>query len=132
MLEMHGGADADADALSATFFALSDPTRRAILKQLLGADDTEVSVAELAQPFSMTPRAVSNHVRILEQAGLVTRSRDAQRRPSRIRLEPLAEVDRWLEEYRSVWNHRFARLAELLADEPSAPDPDDAENGGTA
>ena len=121
----------DSDPLSATFFALSDPTRRAILRQLLLAEDVDVSVAELAQPFAMTPRAVSNHVRILEQAGLVTRSRDAQRRPSRIRLEPLTEVDTWLEEYRSVWNYRFARLAELLAAESPASDTDDAEKGST-
>src|SRR5687768_17884133 len=95
------------DRLSATFAALADPTRRAILGRLLSG---EASVAELAEPFRMTTRAVSKHVGVLESAGLVTRSRDAQRRPSRIRIEPLAEVDEWLAEYRRLWTGRFARL----------------------
>jgi DNA-binding transcriptional ArsR family regulator len=101
------------DHLSATFAALSDPTRRAILARLLQG---EASVAELAQPFRMTTRAVSKHIGVLEAAGLVTRGRDAQRRPSRIRAEPLAEVDSWLESYRRLWISRFRRLDERLAD----------------
>jgi DNA-binding transcriptional ArsR family regulator len=101
------------DPLSATFSALADPTRRAILARLLQG---EASVAELAAPFSMTPRAVSKHIGVLEAAGLVTRERDAQRRPSRIRAEPLVDVDTWLGSYRQLWLGRFGRLnARLVA-----------------
>jgi DNA-binding transcriptional ArsR family regulator len=100
------------DQLSTTFYALADPTRRAILDRLLKG---EASVAELAEPFQMTTRAVSKHIGVLEAAGLVTRSRDAQRRPSRIRAEPLAVVDTWLENYRRLWHRRFRRLDERLA-----------------
>lgn len=100
------------DALSLTFAALADPTRRAILAQLRAGD---ASVAELAAPFALTPRAVSKHIAVLEAAGLVTRARDAQRRPSRIRVEPLAGIDAWLEGYRALWNRRFDRMAENLA-----------------
>jgi DNA-binding transcriptional ArsR family regulator len=100
------------DQLSTTFAALADPTRRAILRRLLKG---EASVAQLAEPFRMTTRAVSKHIRVLEAAGLVTRSRDAQRRPSRIRAEPLAKVDAWLEHYRRLWHSRFRRLDERLA-----------------
>ena len=100
------------DHLSTTFAALADPTRRAILQRLLKG---EASVAQLAEPFDMTTRAISKHLGVLEAAGLVTRSRDAQRRPSRIRAEPLAEVDAWLENYRRLWYRRFRRLDERLA-----------------
>lgn len=99
------------DTLSRTFAALADPTRRAILMRLLAG---EASVAELAEPFDMTARAISKHISVLEGAGLVTRGRDAQRRPSRIRAAPLAEVDGWLETYRRLWTDRFDRLAERL------------------
>ncbi|MPY87809.1 MAG: metalloregulator ArsR/SmtB family transcription factor [Luteitalea sp.] len=107
----HGSGKAE-DQLSATFAALADPTRRAILARLL---THEASVAELAEPFQMTTRGVSKHIGVLEAAGLVTRSRDAQRRPSRIRAEPLAEVDVWLQTYRRLWKGRFDRLHEHLA-----------------
>lgn len=100
------------DHLSTTFAALADPTRRAILERLLKG---EASVTELAEPFHMTTRAVSKHVGVLEAAGLVTRGRDAQRRPSRIRIEPLADVDAWLQRYRRLWNSRFRRLDARLA-----------------
>jgi DNA-binding transcriptional ArsR family regulator len=100
------------DALSATFAALSDPTRRAILARLL---EGEASVAELAEPFRMTTRAVSKHIGVLESAGLVSRGRDAQKRPSCIRAEPLAKIDDWLKDYRRLWNKRFDRMAEQLA-----------------
>jgi DNA-binding transcriptional ArsR family regulator len=100
------------DQLSMTFAALADPTRRAILHRLLKSD---ASVAELAEPFEMTTRAVSKHIGVLEAAGLVTRSRDAQRRPSRLRAEPLVEVDAWLQRYRRIWHGRFRRLDERLA-----------------
>jgi DNA-binding transcriptional ArsR family regulator len=97
--------------LDAIFAALSDPTRRAILAQLTRG---EASVAELAAPFDMTPRAVSKHVAVLEAAGLVARGRDAQRRPTRIRAEPFIELDRWLSDYRRLWNDRFDRLGQRL------------------
>jgi len=99
------------DTLSLTFAALADPTRRAILARLRQGD---ASVAELAEPFDMTVRAVSKHVGVLEAAGLVTRGRDAQRRPSRIRAEPLAAVDEWLDDYRALWNARFDKLEKRL------------------
>jgi DNA-binding transcriptional ArsR family regulator len=100
------------DHLSMTFSALADPTRRAILARLL---EGEASVGELAEPFRMTTRAVSKHIGVLEAAGLVTRGRDAQRRPSRIRAEPLVDVDAWLQGYRRLWNSRFQRLDARLA-----------------
>jgi DNA-binding transcriptional ArsR family regulator len=100
------------DRLSTTFAALADPTRRAILERLLKG---EASVVELAEPFQMTTRAVSKHIGVLEAAGLVTRGRDAQRRPSRIRAEPLADVDAWLQSYRPLWISRFWRLEERLS-----------------
>lgn len=100
------------DTLSAAFAALADPTRRAILDRLR---DGDASVAELAQPFAMTTRAVSKHVAVLEAAGLVSRGRDAQRRPSRIRVEPLVDIDDWLHSYRQLWQQRFDRLDERLA-----------------
>jgi DNA-binding transcriptional ArsR family regulator len=108
------------DSLSATFSALSDPTRRAILARLL---EGEASVSELAEPFQMTTRAVSKHIGILEGAGLISRSRDAQRRPSRIRAEPLADVDAWLQTYRRLWTQRFDRLnARLIAAQKESAD----------
>ena len=91
------------DQLSRTFAALADPTRREILARL--RDVGEASVSQLAAPFALTPRAISKHISVLEEAGLVTRGRDAQRRPSRLRVEPLTEVDQWLADYRAVWLH---------------------------
>ncbi len=100
------------DALSRTLSALADPTRRAILAQLaLG----EASVAELAQPFNIGVRAVSKHISVLERAGLVSKARDAQRRPSRLQLAPLRDVDEWLATYRRLWNSRFDNVANVLA-----------------
>ncbi|MFC6081966.1 ArsR/SmtB family transcription factor [Sphaerisporangium aureirubrum] len=113
------------DTLSAAFAALADPTRRAILARLL---DGDASVAELAEPFTMTPRAVSKHIAVLEAAGLVVRGRDAQRRPSRIRAEPLAGIDQWLDSYRRLWQHRFDRMDEGLARRKERPQ---AEEGDT-
>lgn len=98
--------------LDAIFAALADPTRREILARLTQG---EASVVELAEPFDITPRAVSKHVAVLEAAGLVARGRDAQRRPTRIRIEPLVEVDRWLGDYRRLWSDRFDRLERRLA-----------------
>jgi len=106
------------DRLSATFAALADPTRRAILARLaLG----ETSVTELAEPFAMSMPAVSKHLKVLERAGLITRGREAQWRPCRIEVEALKPVDEWLENYRRLWEERFDRLdaylRELQADD---------------
>ena len=97
--------------LDATFAALADPTRRAILARLASG---EASVAELAEPFDMTQPAVSKHLRVLERAGLISRGRDAQRRPSRLEAKPLEEAVQWLENYRRFWEGRFERLDALL------------------
>jgi DNA-binding transcriptional ArsR family regulator len=101
------------DRLDATFLALADPTRRAILARLaLG----EASVAELAEPFTMSQPAISKHLRVLERAGLISVGQDAQRRPRRIEAQPLAEVNAWLERYRDIWEASFERLEGLLAE----------------
>jgi len=100
-------------ALDATFAALADPTRRAILGRLA---EGEASVMELAAPFAMSQPAVSKHLKVLEQAGLISRGRDAQRRPCRIEAAPLREATGWLERYRQVWEHNYERLDALLAD----------------
>jgi DNA-binding transcriptional ArsR family regulator len=99
------------DPLSATFSALADPTRRAILARLaLG----ETSVSELAEPFDISLPAVSRHLKVLEHAGLIARSREAQWRPCRIEPQALKSVDDWLEEYRRLWEQRLDRLEEYL------------------
>lgn len=97
--------------LDATFAALADPTRRAILARLASG---EASVMELAAPFAMTQPAISKHLKVLEQAGLVSRSRDAQRRPRRLETAPLAQAGQWLKSYRRFWEGRFLRLDGLL------------------
>jgi len=100
-----------ADRLDATFAALADPTRRAILARLaLG----QASVMELAEPFAMSQPAVSKHLKVLERAGLILRSRDAQRRPRRLEAKPLADATKWLERYRRFWEGNFQRLDALL------------------
>jgi DNA-binding transcriptional ArsR family regulator len=100
-------------ALDSTFAALSDPTRRAILARLaLG----EASVTELAEPFAMSQPAISKHLKVLERAGLVSRGREAQRRPVRLEAQPLAEATGWLERYREIWEANYKRLDALLAD----------------
>jgi len=98
-------------SLDATFAALADPTRRAILARLASG---EASVLELAEPFAMSQPAISKHLKVLERAGLISRGRDAQRRPCRIEAQPLAEATVWLEEYRRFWEGRFQRLDDLL------------------
>jgi DNA-binding transcriptional ArsR family regulator len=99
------------DRLSATFSALADPTRRAILARLaLG----ETSVGELAEPFDMSLPAISKHLKVLEHAGLISRTREAQYRPCRLEPEALMGVDAWLEEYRRLWTERFGRLDAYL------------------
>jgi DNA-binding transcriptional ArsR family regulator len=100
-----------ADRLDATFAALADPTRRAILARLVSS---EASVTELAAPFAMSQPAISKHLKVLERAGLISRGRDAQRRPRRLEAKPLAEATQWLERYRQVWEGSFRRLDALL------------------
>ncbi|RYG44659.1 ArsR family transcriptional regulator [bacterium] len=99
------------DPLSATFSALADPTRRAILASLATG---EKSVKELAAPFDITLPGISKHLKVLENAGLISRSRHAQWRPCRIEGKPLEEVSDWLDEYRTLWEERFDRLDALL------------------
>jgi DNA-binding transcriptional ArsR family regulator len=99
------------DSLSVTLAALADPTRRAILAQLAQG---EATVTELAEPFEISLPAVSKHLKVLERAHLITRSRDAQWRPCRLNPEPLKDVADWLEHYRQFWEHSFDRLDEYL------------------
>jgi len=99
------------DRLDATFAALADPTRRAILARLASG---EASVTDLARPFAMSQPAISKHLKVLERAGLISRGRDAQRRPRRIEGKPLAAAARWLENYRRIWEGNFRRLDDLL------------------
>lgn len=95
------------DQLSATFAALSDPTRRAILARLT---EGEATVTQLAEPFSISVQAVSQHLKVLERAGLITRGRTAQLRPSRLHVEPLRDAVAWLEMYRQFWEGAFDRM----------------------
>jgi DNA-binding transcriptional ArsR family regulator len=97
--------------LDATFAALADPTRRAILARLATG---EASVAELVRPFDMSQPAISKHLKVLEGAGLISRSRDAQRRPCRLSARPLADANEWLERYRRFWEASFDRLDDVL------------------
>jgi DNA-binding transcriptional ArsR family regulator len=99
------------DGLTTTFSALADPTRRAILARLA---EGEATVNELAEPFPISLQAVSKHLKVLERAGLITRGRSAQLRPSRLQGAPLKEVSDWLEPYRELWQGSFDRLEERL------------------
>jgi DNA-binding transcriptional ArsR family regulator len=101
------------ERLDATFFALSDPTRRAILARLA---EGEASVTELAMPFEISQPAISKHLKVLERAGLVSVGRDGQRRPRRLDPEPLAVATEWIERYRAVWEDSYVRLDALLAE----------------
>lgn len=99
------------DRLNATFAALADPTRRAILAKLASG---EVSVNELAEPFDMSLPAISKHLKVLEAAGLISRGRDAQRRPCRLEAAPLKDAVDWLERYRKLWEERLDGLGAYL------------------
>jgi DNA-binding transcriptional ArsR family regulator len=99
------------DTLDRTFAALADPTRRAILKRLSAG---EATVLELTKPFPVTQPAISKHLKVLERAGLISRSRDAQRRPRRLEAKPLAEATGWLENYRRFWESSFEQLDSVL------------------
>ena len=100
-----------AERLDATFAALADPTRRAIIARLASG---EASVNELAEPFDMSQPAISKHLKVLERAGLISRTRDAQRRPRKLEPKPLAEATAWLEKYRRFWDGSFQNLDNLL------------------
>jgi DNA-binding transcriptional ArsR family regulator len=101
------------DTLDATFAALADPTRRAILGRLAAGDAT---VTELAAPFAMSQPAISKHLRVLERAGLISRGRDAQRRPRRLSPGPLKVATDWLADYRDYWETNYRQLDDLLGD----------------
>jgi DNA-binding transcriptional ArsR family regulator len=107
------------DQLSSTFAALADPTRRAILERLAAG---EATVNELADPFPITVQAVSQHLKVLEHAGLITRGRTAQLRPSRLNGAPLKDVADWLERYRGFWEGSFDRLEARLRATEKGPD----------
>jgi DNA-binding transcriptional ArsR family regulator len=107
------------DQLSNTFAALADPTRRAILGRLA---EGEATVNELAEPFPITVQAVSKHLKVLERAGLITRGRTAQRRPSRLEAAPLEDAVEWLEGYRRLWEGSFDRLEARLRTTERAPE----------
>ena len=98
-------------SLDSTFSALSDPTRRAILARLA---EGEATVNELVAPFNLSQPAISKHLKVLEKAGLISRGRDAQKRPCRIEAKPLAEATEWLQAYRKLWEANFEGLDNLL------------------
>jgi DNA-binding transcriptional ArsR family regulator len=110
-MQPSGYGQMSAARLDATFAALADPTRRAILARLASG---QASVTELAAPFAMSQPAISKHLKVLERAGLVSRGRDAQRRPRRLEAKPLAEATKWLERYRRYWEGNYQRLDALL------------------
>lgn len=111
--------------LDLTFAALADPTRRAILARLAEGDAT---VNELVEPFDMSQPAISKHLKVLESAGLVSRGRDAQRRPVHIEAQPLADAVGWLETYRKFWETSYQRLDGLLAELQSLAPKSDQQN----
>jgi DNA-binding transcriptional ArsR family regulator len=115
LINQVGDQEVAVDQLSSTFAALADPTRRAILARLA---DGEATVSELAEPFPMTLQAVSKHLKVLERAGLITRGRTAQLRPSRLQGAPLKDAADWIETYRGFWEERLDRLEEHLRTEP--------------
>lgn len=112
-MELIGYKQLASRQLDATFMALADPTRRAILGRLARG---QASVAELAKPFKMSQPAISKHLKVLERAGLVSRGMDAQRRPRKLEVAPLKAATDWLEEYRQFWEQAFNRLDVLLED----------------
>lgn len=107
----------DSRRLDATFFALSDTTRRGILLRLASG---EATVNELTDSFAISQPAISRHLKVLENAGLIRRSRDAQRRPARVEPKSIAAVTAWIERYRNLWETAYSRLDAALADELKA------------
>jgi len=120
VMELFGYGSAANERLDATFMALADPTRRAILARLVRG---EATVTELTAPFALSQPAISKHLKVLERAGLISRGRDAQRRPCRIEATPLADATQWLERYRRLWEHTFQRLDGVLDELQAAPAP---------
>ena len=118
----------DTDQISLVFGALADPTRRAILTRLTDGDAT---VAELAAPFSMSQPAISRHLKVLERAGLLTRTRRATARLSHLEAEPLREVTTWLARYQRFWDESHERLDELLAALQGEPADDGGPDGSS-
>jgi DNA-binding transcriptional ArsR family regulator len=118
------GGTVPADALSRVFAALADPTRRDLVARLTVADAT---VTELAAPYDVTVQAVSKHLKVLEDAGLVTKRRDAQRRPVHLEAEVLDLMTAWIERYRRQAEERYRRLDDVLREMPDDP----TENGAT-
>jgi len=112
-MELISYINTDSQTLDATFAALADPTRRAILARLASG---EASVNELAAPFEMSQPAISKHLKVLERAGLISRGLDAQRRPRKLKAAPLAEANKWLENYRQFWEAAYQQLDSLLAE----------------
>lgn len=112
------------DHLSNTFAALADPTRRAILSRLTTGEKT---VSDLAEPFDMTMPAITKHLKVLEKAGLIERSRKAQYRPCRLQPEPLKGIDEWMENYRRFWEESFERLDDYLKQIQTKEENDDSE-----
>ena len=112
-MEPNGYGTITADRLNATFAALADPIRRAILARLASG---EASVTDLAAPFDVSQPAISKHLKVLERAGLISRGREAQRRPRRLEAKRLAEANQWLEGYRQCWEKQFQRLDALLGE----------------
>ena len=118
MVENGSGTLVGDDLLGPVFAALADPTRRAMVERLASG---EATVSELAQPFPISIQAVSKHLRVLQQAGLITRSRRAQERPCRLRPETLASASGWLEGYRQLWEHSFDTLDQHLKRQKGSP-----------
>ena len=112
-MQPSGYGQGDPARLDATFAALADPTRRAILARLASGD---ASVAELTRPFDISQAAISKHLKVLERAGLISRGVDAQRRPRRLEAAPLAEATEWLERYRRYWEANYQRLDAVLGE----------------
>jgi DNA-binding transcriptional ArsR family regulator len=117
---------AQTDTLSATFAALADPTRRAILARLASG---EATVTELAEPFDMSLPAVSKHLKVLQRAGLIEQGRQAQWRPCRLKAERLRDVDDWIEQYKRHWEESFERLDDYLRELQAAEDREAAPQG---
>ena len=117
---------AEDQRLDATFAALANPTRRAILARLA---EGEASVGELAEPFDLSMPAISRHLRVLQQAGLVSQGRRAQYRPCALEPEPLAQAARWTDHYRSIWEARFDRMASELEAQEQEQEHTNSERG---